>query len=416
VNGLLAHLDLTRGLLALLLSFALFGVVQGERNPPETGSFEAPLDIVNRPPGLVEVGNPSATVVQVRISAPRENWSSMRSAAVRAYIDLRNAFLGEHEYPVIVDLPDTRVRVLETIPSRVTLHLDERLDRSVPVRLLRSGTVAFGYVLGEPVIEPRTVDVVGAMSIVNQIDSATVELRLDGVTSEIDGRYTVGLADASGEGVSLEARGLSVTPAAVRVRIPVTQEVSHKIVGVQPDLAGSLQSGYVVQGVTVDPSSVTIAGAPRAVSAVTFASTERIDLTGLSSTVTRQVTLAVPEGVSILQQEVARVTVNVSPLVLTQSFPSVPVPEGLSEGLQVVSSIPSVQVVFQGPASMLRAFGAGDFHATVDLQGLSAGTHSAAVTVEAPPGVTVQSVNPRVIAITISESAPGAAAGYREPA
>jgi YbbR domain-containing protein len=401
-------------LVAVLLSVALFGVVQGERTPPETGSVETHLDIVNRPPGLVVVGNPSATIIQVQVSAPRENWASMRPAAVRAYVDLRNAYPGELEYPVTVDVPDARVRVLEITPSRVTLQLDERLERTVPVRLRLSGTVPFGYVLGEPVIEPRTVDVVGPASVVNQVGSATVDLRLDGVTSDIDGRYTVGLADASGETMSLE--GLTVTPAAVRVRIPVTQEVSHKIVGVQPNLAGSVQNGYVVEGVTVDPSTVTIAGAPRAVAPVLFAGTERIDLTDLSSTVTRQVAIVVPEGVSPLQQEVARVTLNVAPLVLTQSFATVPVPEGVSDGLQVVSSIPSVQVIFQGPASDPRALGAADFPTTIDLQGLPAGTHSATVNVEAPAGMTVQSVNPRVIAVTIAESGLVAASDHREPA
>ncbi len=416
MNGLLAHLDLTRGLLALLLSVALFGVVQSERNPPETGSVDTPLDIVNTPPGLLIVGNPSATAVQVRVSAPRENWISMRSGAVRASVDLSRGLLGPQDYPVSVDVPDPRIRVVETIPSRVSVQLDERLERAVPVRLQLSGTVPVGYIAGDAEIEPATVDVTGPASAVQQIESAAVELRLDGVTAPVDGRYTAAPVDVNGESISAEGRGLRLAPPAVRVRIPVSQQFASKSVGVQPVMSGSVKSGYVIEGVATEPSVVTIVGAPRVVGPATFAETERIDVTDVSSTFTRQVALLAPDGVSMLQQDVARVTVRVAPLVLMQSFATVPVPAGLPSNLQVVSSLPSVQVVFQGPASTLQGVAAGDFRATVNLEGLTAGTHRATVDVEAPSGISVQSVNPRVIAVTLGESPPVASVRPQEAA
>src|SRR5438093_10484836 len=113
--NLIPHLDLGRGLLALLISVALFGVVQAERNPPETGSFDVPLDIFNTPPGLLTVGDPSATTVQVRVSAPRENWVTMRSATVRAFVDLSRGSTGVVDYPVLVGVRDPQVRVDETL-------------------------------------------------------------------------------------------------------------------------------------------------------------------------------------------------------------------------------------------------------------------------------------------------------------
>lgn len=415
MNGLLAHLDWTRGIVALLFSVALFGIVQNERTPPETGSVDTPLDIVNTPPGLLIVGNPSATAVQVRVSAPRENMIGMRPGAVRASVDLSRGLLGPQEYPVSVDVPDMRIRVVETTPSRVSIRLDERLERAVPVRLQLSGTVPFGYVAGDAAIEPTTVDVTGPASAVQQIESAAVELRLDGVTAPVDGRYTAAPVDVNGESISTEGRGLRLTPPAVRVRIPVSQQLASKTVGVQPVMSGSVRSGYVIEGVATEPSVVTILGGPRVVGPVTFAETERIDVTDLSSTLTRQVGLLAPDGVSVLQYDVARVTVRVAPLVLTQSFATVPVPAGLPGNLQVVSSLPSVQVVFQGPAPALQGVSAGDFRATVNLEGLTAGTHRATVDVEAPSGISVQSVNPRVIAVTLGESSP-VAGGRRQEA
>ncbi len=402
--GLLPHFDLGRGALALLISVALFGVVQNERNPPETGSFDVPLDIVNTPPGLLIVGDPSATTAQVRVSAPRENWVTMRSATVRAFVDLSRGSTSVGDYPVLVDVPDPRVRVIEILPPRVTVRLDESMERSVPVRLNRSGAVPFGYAAGDPEIDPTSVGVSGPASVVSQVESASVDLKLDGVTFDIDGRYTATPVDAAGQALNQEGRGLRLNPPAVRVHIPISQQLSYKTVGIQPTVVGTVQNGYVIEGVSTEPSAVTIVGNPRSVGQVNFADTDRIDVTDVSASVTRQVGISVPDGTSVMQQDVVRVTVRIVPLVLTQAFTAVPLSDGLRPGLQITSPLPSVQVVFQGPADALRALGAGDFKATVSLDGLGAGTHRATVDVDAPSGVAVQAVNPRVIDVTLGEA------------
>ena len=327
--GLIPHLDLGRGFLAVLISVALFGVVQNERNPPETGSFDIPVDVVNTPPGLLIVGDPSNTIVQVRVSAPRENWVTMRSAAVRAVLDLSRGSAGTAEYPVLVDAPDPRVRIIEVLPSRVTVRLDESLERTVPVRVSRTGAVPFGYSAGDPEIDPATVAVSGPASTVSSIESANVDIRLDGVTFDVDGRYTVTPVDALGQPVSTEGRGLRITPPAVRVRIPITQQLSYKTVPIQPVVTGTVQNGYAIEGITTDPATATIVGNPRTIAPMNYADTDRIDVTDASATLTRQVELSVPEGVSILEQDLSRVTVRIVPLMLTQALTAIPLPEGL---------------------------------------------------------------------------------------
>ncbi len=402
--ALLPHLDLGRGFLALLLSVALYGVVQNERNPPETGSFDVPVDVVNTPPGLLIVGDPSATTVQVRVSAPRENWITMRSATLRAFVDLSRGSLGLADYSVSVEVPDPRVRVIEVLPPRVAVQMDESLERAVPVRLSRSGAAPFGYSAGEAEIEPKTVSVSGPATVVSQAEYVNVDLKLEGVTFDVEGRYTATPMDAQGQPLSTEGRALRLTPPAVRVRIPISQQLSYKTVGIQPAVAGTVQNGYVIEGITIDPSAVTIVGNLRSVGPLSFADTERLDVTDASATITRQVAIAVPDGVSVLQQDVVRVTIRIVPLVLTQAFTAVPIPDGVGRGLQVLSPLPSVQVIFQGPASALRSLGAADFRATVNLEGLGPGAHRATVEVDPPSGVSVQAVNPRVIGVTLGEA------------
>jgi hypothetical protein len=149
-----------------------------------------PLDIVNTPPGLIIVGDPSATTAQVRVSAPRENWVTMRSAAVRAFVDLSRGTSGLGDYAVSVDVPDPRVRVIEVLPPRIAVRLDENMEKSVPV----GSTELAPFPSATPRATLRSilpaVNVSGPASVVGLVESASVDLKLDGVTFDIDGRYT----------------------------------------------------------------------------------------------------------------------------------------------------------------------------------------------------------------------------------
>lgn len=404
--GIFGQLDIGRALLAMVISIALFSVVRGEQNPPEAGSLDVPVDAANPPPGLLVLNERGTTTVQVRISAPRENWVSLRAASLRAYVDLSKASTGSDEYPVTVDVPDPRVRVLEIIPPRIPVRLDESIERPVPVRLNRTGNVPFGYEAGEPIVEPATVTVSGPATVARRVESVSVDLKLDGVTVDVDGRYTAQPADAQGQPILAETR-LRLAPPTVRVRVPIQQQLSYKTVGVQPRITGTVRSGFVIEGITTEPAAVTIVGAPPALASVNFAETERIDVTDAAGTFARQLSLIVPEGVSLVRQDLARVTVRVAPVILTQSLTTVPVPEGVTADLQVASILPSVQVIVQGPSSALQVLRPGDLRATVSLAGLSAGSHRVNVEITPPAGMSIESINPRTITVTLADvSAP----------
>ncbi len=402
VNTVLAQVDIGRGLLALVISVALFTVVEREQNPPETSMFDVPVQFENVRPGLVIVNEQSNPSVQVRLSAPREVWVSMRPSDIRATVDLSNANPGAGQYRVNVEVPNSRIRVLEIIPPRLTVRLDEQIERSIPVRLSRTGSVPFGYEAGEPEVDPTTVLVSGPASVVRRIDSMSADIRLEGFTSDIDARYPVTPVDAQGQPVPTDR--LRITPTMVRVHVSINQQLSYKTVGIQPDIVGSVQDGYIIAGVTVEPAAITIVGPPRALGAVNYVTTERIDVTDATTTIVRQASVVLPEGISMLQDSTARIIIRITPVVLTQSFSTVPVIENLGTGLQVTSSLPRVQVVLEGPTSLLPGVAPVDLRATINLAGLGPGSHSVPVQVSAPSGLTIQSVNPGVVTVTIAET------------
>jgi YbbR domain-containing protein len=320
---------------------------------------------------------------------------------MRAYVDLSKATTTTDQYPVIVDLPDPKAHLVEVVPPRISVRLDENIDRQVPVRVSKVGSVPFGYEAGDADVESTTVTLSGPGSVVRTVEAARVEIRLDGVTSSIDSQYTPIPVDAQGQPVTSDSPPLKMTPATIRIRVPINQQLSYKTVGIQPNIVGSVQSGFVIEGVTTEPSAVTILGTPQALASTNFAQTEQVDVSDANATFARQVSIIVPEGVSVVQDVNVRVTVRIAPISLSQSVSAVPIPENLTPGLQVVSALPSVQIVVQGSPSALR----GDIHTSINLAGLGPGAHLVAVDVTVPPGVTVQSTNPGAITVTLAEVA-----------
>ncbi len=401
-NTIFSQIDMGRGLLAVVISVALFSVVQREQNPPEAFTFDVPIELGRTPPGLVLVNEQANPTAQVRLSAPREIWVSMRPSDVKASINLSAASAGVDQYRVNVDVPSSRVRIIEVIPPQLTVRLDEQIERPVPVRLNRTGTVPFGYEAGEAEVEPTTVLVSGPASIVRRIESMTADLRLEGFTADVDARYPLTPIDAQGQPVAMDR--LRINPTMVRVHVTINQQLSYKTVGIQPDIVGNVQSGYAIAGVTVEPAALTIVGPPRALAAVNFVTTERIDVADATATLARQASVILPEGISLLQDNPIRITVRITPIVLTQSFSTVPTIENLGAGLQVTSNLPRVQIALAGLTTQLQGTQAGDFRATINLAGLGPGSHTVPVEVNTRSGLTIQSVSPNVVTLTIADT------------
>jgi YbbR domain-containing protein len=401
VKNLLAQFDVGRAIVALLIAVTFFAVVRNETNPSETASFEVPVDLVDVPSGLLLTGREAIPSVRVRITGPRDSLVDLRSSSVRAFVDLRRATSGLDEYPVSTEFPDPRIQLLEVVPVRIPVRLEETIQRAVLVRVTRTGNVPFGYEAGQPQVEPTGVIVDGPTSLVRRVESVSVEVKLDAVTVDVDGSYRLTPLDSQGQPVVQEGRNLRINPESVRVRVPIAQQLSYKTVAVRPSVTGNVQTGFALEGVALEPAVVTLVGTPRALGNVNFAETETVDATDASQNFARQVSLRLPEGLSLLQPDLVRVTVRVTPLTVAQPFPTPLRVENLGPGLVMTSTLPPVQVALQGPAPILRGLDPTDVRSTLDLDGLGPGLHQVQVRARAPDDVRIQSIVPEVVSVTL---------------
>jgi YbbR domain-containing protein len=389
--------DLGRLLLALALAAALWWVITTEQNPERIELFPTPISVqvVNAPPDLVVTGD--IPTVQAQVRAPSEVWSRLRASSFRATVDASRAVAGGNQLEVVLEPLDPAVRGAEPVPPRITAFMEERTEQTIPVRVNLTGAVPFGFSSGQALVTPDRVLASGPASSIQRVQEALVEIPLDQLTLSVNNSYEPIPVDARRERVS----GLKLTPAVVRVEVPVNQQVSYKEVGIRPVIRGKLAAGYYLEPVEINPPSATLVGEPAQLASVTAVETEPIDINGLSSTAVRQVGVRAPQGLSFLQQRPVTVTLRVSPIQTTQTLQVSPVLIGVDPSLRVTDPLPPVELAITGPAPTLQGLSARDFRVVADLTGRGAGQHTVSLQAQVPQGFRLESLSPASVNVSL---------------
>lgn len=390
-------LDPGRALLAIALASALWFVIQNDENPDRTSvtDFRVPVELVNVPAGLVQVGESPS--VQLRVRVPTDAWPRLRAEMFRATADASEATGGGNEVPVAVERLDSAIRAAEPVPARALVLMEEIREASVPVKVNIVGSVPFGYSYQPPRPAPDRVTVAGPASRIQRVESVITEIRLDGITVSVNASYAPRPVDSRGAEVS----GVRITPSAVTVAIEVSQQVAYKEVGVRPRMRGRTAAGYVIDGVDVEPASVTVVGEPQALSEVNFVETQGVELGNASSTAVRRVQLAPPTGIGLLQTQPVAVTVRISPLIASQTVRVTPTVQGLGPGLLLAGDVPAVDLTISGPTPTLRGLAPNAFGAILNLAGLGAGRQEVAPRVTVPSGFQLESIEPSLVVVVL---------------
>src|SRR5262249_52323876 len=153
-------------------------------------------------------------------------------------------------------------------PSIARVRLDEVREQPVPVRVNVTGQVPAGYVAGAPTVDPTRLIVAGASSLVGRAYEAVVDVSVDRVTVSINGVFTPRIVDERGN--DLRDLNLRLTPPAVTVSVPITQQTQYKEVAVRPIVTGNPAAGYVLQPLEVSPTTATLQGSASDLEAVDY--------------------------------------------------------------------------------------------------------------------------------------------------
>jgi YbbR domain-containing protein len=166
-------------------------------------------------------------------------------------------------------------------------------------------------------------------------------------------------------------------------------------------VTGQPALGYVVAGVTVDPTQVSVVGNPSALENLTQLATDTVDVSGATSDVQKPVNIQAPSGTSVAGVQNATVTVLIRPIAASATLSAGPVLVGLPAADTANIAVSSVNVTVTGAAAALKNLQPSDLQVTLNVDKLAPGTHEVPVSVAAPSGITVSTITPATVRVTI---------------
>lgn len=397
-----------RLLLALGLAFSLWVYVSFRENPDETASYSGvPVEVENLATGLVTVdrnGLPVATQPTVNITGQGQQTiiQTLKLSDVRAFADLSGLGPGEHQVPVNVTTTRSGLARLtfSSNPNLLAFRIEQEIISTVPITIEVNGNVPFSYeqrtaqasVDNKPI---EKVTVRGPQSRVERVAFARATVNVNQLTANYNSPRPLQPIDASGGVIS----GVTVLPENVDVLVPIVSSVGIKRVPVVPQIVGQPAQGHVVTNVSVNPEFVTLTGSSGPLDNVRNASTNPVDIAGLSGVISRTVNIRMPSGVALVENEPQQVIVNIRTAPINQPFsislPAQVLPVNVPPGLTVNISPNIVQVGLSGSAGQISALGANALQGTIDLRNVAPGTYTLAPAFNLPQGITITQ-QPRV--------------------
>ena len=387
-----------RFLFALAISVILWVIFTAEENPVREDFFgaEIPIETSRLGDGLV-VSRMSPSTVRLRIAAPRDMWDSLTTDNFRVVVDLFAVGVGLHEIPITAIRSDSSIRIIAADPDTVTVALEQRKEKEVPVRVNLAGSPPLGYRYQPPEFLPDIVKVIGPASKVELVDAAWIEVELDDAESTVNLTQRAIPRDAQGEDVS----GVQLDPAVVQVTVPVEQVTSYKDVPVRVSIEGQPAPGYWVARYLASPPSATLVGSPQNLDQMNFVFTETVRVDGATQTITTTVELERPPDVGISGSDQVEVTVEVLPIQSSAETQVVVTHVNLQSGMEAVVEPATVFVLLSGPAPVLRTLQASSVIVSLNLSGVGAGTYALTPNVSNPPQVKVERITPPQLRVVI---------------
>jgi YbbR domain-containing protein len=386
---------------AILLATVLYtGLVLGQNVREWRG--EVPIERIRQPAAVTLISEiPPVTLIRYR--APIDVLLSPNLFA--ANVDLSGLAPVSGGPPVTVPVTlvslDQRVQIVDFQPREVQVQLDPVAERTLPVTV-ELGTVPDGVTAGSPQAEPSVATLRGASSRVESVSQVVARVSIDAAALNVDRDVELVAVDGNGNPVP----GVDIDPARARVRVAVARELGNRTLPVVPVLTGAPAAGYRIVAITVEPLIVTISGESATIAALEGAFTEAISVEGRTTDLEAVVNLDLPDGVVVNGTEQVTVTLTIDQDVGTRTFVMGFTLEGTKCACSYTYEKLGVAVTLGGPIAALQAVDEFTLAAQVDVTGLGPGIHIVPLTMTAPDGLQVVSVDPTDISIAIEATTP----------
>lgn len=322
--------------------------------------------------------------VSLHLEGNRTDLNKLNSSNITIAVDVsRIGEPGKHSltytpiYPG--DVANNSITVLNRAPGTITLVVEERISKEVPVDILYNGALSEDYMADKEnkVLDHESINITGPKSVVDQIAMARIEVDLNDRVESISEEFRYTLCNEKGEPVdaalvTTDAEAVSLTLRIVRVK--------------QIDLVITVIDGggatHETSSITIEPQTIRVSGSDNLLEGLDSLELGTINLGEMLADEILTFPIKLPEGINN-ETGVLEATVDVKfPELATKTlkvkdFQAVNVPAGLKA--DIITQMLEIQI--RGPKKRIEKIKAEDVTVTVDLANEQAGTTTVKATI-----------------------------------
>lgn len=320
--------------------------------------------------------------VTVVLTGPRRIIGSWDSDSISAVIDVstitRSAYTSKQYTISYPDGTDTSsISEDRRTPESINFMVSPLVSKTIQVRGSFDGELAEGYTAEMPVFDPSTIVITGAETYIKDVSYAWVTFGED----DVDSTYTVetGFTLMDEGGMPLSNTGISFSTDVVTATLPV---LVLKEVKLDVNIIEGAGATAANTKVTVEPSTLTLAGDSALLEGMNRIVLDTIDLTDFTSTFSDVYTIPLDNGLrNITGATEAKVTIEISGLT-TKDFKVSNISYiNNTQGFDATVLSESLDVKLRGSEESLPQVKAENIRAVADLADFdeSTGTYMAPV-------------------------------------
>lgn len=322
--------------------------------------------------------------ISLRLSGNRSDLNELTNTNITLKADLSKIYepgQAQLSYSITYpsNVPNNAFDVQSKSSNHITLTVENRVKRDIPVEIIYSGALAEDYISDREnaVLDYPTILVDGPQSVVDQIATARINVDLTDRSESISESYRYTLCDAEGNPVDAEMIKVNAEEVRLDMKIQRVKEITL-------DLTVYAGGGATREtaGITINPKTIRVCGNDTVLASLDVLNLGTINLADISNAVTIPFTINLPEGVTNLTG-VTEATVDIKfPGLITKELTIERIkPINVPDGMKAEIITETLTVTVRGPADQVNRITAVELSATVDFKDMPAGTSTIKATI-----------------------------------
>jgi len=311
---------------SLAIAIILWLIAINVNNPPITASYSLPLEFLNSDNLLLNnfiILNEKKikdSKIDVLVEATRNDlkFINQNPDNLKAIINFKDVDISYEKYvgsnlimPVNISfssyLNSSHYQITNVYPSKVDVQLDNFIIDNEQVYYDTDGEPAKNYYIQEIIIQPESIKISGAQSILETIKPITLNLSTIGATKNIITKMPIKIFDKNDNEVT---DNLILDNKQVNVLIKID---SYNIIPIEkPETTGKIADGYKIKNIDYEPKEIKITGSSKFdLEAIKLPPID-IDQASLSKQITINLHDILDDNIEIVKNETDKISITIN--------------------------------------------------------------------------------------------------------